>query len=164
VAAKDAAGRDIRPIARRLQSSLRIELSHEAARGARLRLRAEYVRTEYDAWAQPGEGMLLSADLRLRPLPGVVLLGRLTAYGTDSYDARLYQFEHDVRGVMQNVVLYGDGLRAYLLAQWRPWPGAEIGLRYAVTIKDGVSSMGNGADAVPGDTIGKISAQLDLEF
>lgn len=163
-AARSATGQDIRPIVRRTQSAFRIELSHETPRGARLRLRAEYVRTAFDAWVSGGDGVLLSADLRLRPLPGLMLLGRLTAYGTGSYDARLYQFEHDVRGVMQNVVMYGDGLRAYLLSQWRPWHGVEIGLRYAVTVKDGITSMGEGPDAVDGDRLGTVSAQLDLEF
>ena len=164
VAATDAAGRDIRPIARRLQRSLRVELSRETTSGTRLRLRAEYVRTDCDAWLAGGDGLLLSADLRLHLLPGLVLFGRLTAYGTDSYDARLYQFEHDVRGVMQNLVLYGDGVRAYLLAQWRPWPGVEIGLRYAVTLRDDARSLGEGPDAVAGDRLGKVSAQLDVEF
>ncbi|MDX9758476.1 MAG: hypothetical protein RBU27_04865 [Bacteroidota bacterium] len=163
-AARSETGQDIRPIVRRTQSSFRIEISHETTRGARLRLRAEYVRTAFDAWLAGGDGVLLSADLRLRPLPGLTLLGRLTAYGTEGYDARLYQFEHDVRGVMQNLVLYGDGLRAYLFAQWRPWHGVEIGLRYAVTIKDGIASMGEGPDTIEGDRLGAVSAQLDVEF
>jgi hypothetical protein len=163
-AAKDEAGRDIRPVARRIQSSLRAELQHEAANGTRLRLRAEYVRTEWDAYLPSGGGMLLSADLRLRPLPGFTLLGRLTAYGTDSYDARLYQFEHDVRGVMQNVVMYGDGLRAYLLLQWQPLPRFLLGLRYALTVQDGMPSMSSGADTVAGDRLGKVSLQVDAEF
>ena len=168
-AVKDDAGRELRPIVRRLQHTFRMELSHETAGGTRLRLRAEYARTAFaptpwHAQLPAGDGLLLSADLRLRPLPGFTLLGRLTAYGTDSYDARLYQFEHDVRGVMQNVVMYGDGLRAYLLALWRPFHQLELGLRYAVTIQDGTRAMSSGADTVEGDRLGKVSAQLDVEF
>ncbi len=163
-AAEDEAGREIRPVARRIQSSLRAELQHEAENGTRLRLRAEYVHTEWDAWLAAGDGMLLSADLRLRPFRTLSLLGRLTAYGTDSYDTRLYQFEHDVRGVMQNVVMYGDGLRAYLLLQWQPLPRLLLGLRYALTVQDGAPSMSSGADTVEGDRLGKVSLQVDAEF
>ncbi|MFZ1731288.1 MAG: hypothetical protein WBQ23_12775 [Bacteroidota bacterium] len=164
VAAIDDVGRDIRPIARRIQNSLRIELQHEAENGTRLRLRAEYVHMGWDSWLADAEGMLLSADLRLRPFPAISLLGRLTAYGTDSYDSRLYQFEHDVRGVMQNVVMYGDGLRAYLLLQWQPLPAYTLGLRYGLTIKDGTRSTGSGADTIEGDRVGKLSLQLDAEW
>ncbi len=164
VAAVDEIGREIRPIARRIQSSLRVEMQHEAKNGSRLRLRVEYARTDWDAYLAPGDGMLLSVDLRVKPFPSLSMLGRLTAYGTDSYDARLYQFEHDVRGVMQNVVMYGDGLRAYLLAQWEPLPRIVLGLRYALTVQDGVRSMSSGADEIDGDRIGKVSLQLDAEW
>ncbi|MBE0643226.1 MAG: hypothetical protein IH600_04035 [Bacteroidetes bacterium] len=164
VAAVDDLGRDIRPITRRLQSSVRAELQHEAKNGTRARLRAEYAQTTWEAFLAPGDGMLLSADLRVKPHRTLSLLGRLTAYGTDSYDARLYQFEHDVRGVMQNVVMYGDGLRAYLLAQWEPLPRIVLGLRYALTVQDGVRSMSSGADEIAGDRIGKVSLQLDAEW
>ncbi|MFA6233699.1 MAG: hypothetical protein WC824_05835 [Bacteroidota bacterium] len=164
VAVLDETGRDIRPIARRIQSTLRAELQHEARNGTRIRLRAEYVHTGWDSYLTPVDGMLLSVDLRLRPLPLLSLLGRLTAYGTDSYEARLYQFEHDVRGVMQNVVMYGDGLRAYLLLQWQALPQISLGLRYALSIKDGTLSTGTGTDMIEGDHVGKVSLQLDAEL
>jgi hypothetical protein len=65
---------------------------------------------------------------------------------------------------MQNVVMYGDGLRAYLLLQWQPLPQLTLGFRYALSIKDGTRSTGTGADMIEGDRIGKISLQLDAEL
>ncbi len=164
VASVDDLGRDIRPVDRRIQSSLRIEIQQEARNGTRMRLRAEYAATAQEISPAAGNGLLLSVDLRVKPVSALSLLGRLTAYGTDSYDARLYQFEHDVRGVMQNVVMYGDGLRCYLLAQWTPLPGVNLGLRYALTVQDGARSMSSGADEIAGDRIGKVSLQLDAEW
>lgn len=164
VATQDVLGREIRPIARRVNRGIRLELQHEAKSGARLRLRAEYQHTAYDLFLPAADGLLLSADLRVRPLPRLSFLGRLTAYDTDSWDARLYQFEHDVRGVMRNAVLYGDGLRCYLLMQWQFLPTMAVGMRYAVTIKDGLREMGSGADLIRGDRLGNVSIQLDAAF
>ncbi|MBR9977916.1 MAG: hypothetical protein KFH87_07490 [Bacteroidetes bacterium] len=164
IATQDAIGRDIRPIARRVNRGVRIELQHEGRNGARLRLRAEYQHTAYDLFLPTADGLLLSVDLRVRPLPRLSFLGRLTAYDTDSWDARLYQFEHDVRGVMRNAALYGDGLRGYLLMQWQTLPTVAVGMRYAVTIKDGLREMGNGADLIRGDRLGHVSIQLDAVF
>ncbi len=164
VAAIDNAGREIRPLTARTTTAVRLQLQREFDDRLRVRLRAEYTRVAYDAYRAAGDGALLSAELRLRPLPVLTFTGRVTGYSTASYDARLYQFEHDVRGVMLNAVCYGDGMRLYLLGMLRLGEVADVGARYALTLREGARSFGSGHDAVTGDQLGTLSLQLDLRL
>lgn len=164
VAAIDAAGRDIRPLTARTKTAVRLQLQREFDDGLRVRLRAEYTRVTFDTYGESGDGALLSAELRLRPLPVLTFTGRVTGYSTASYDARLYQFEHDVRGVMLNAVCYGEGVRLYLLGALHVGATAEISARYALTLREGIRSFGSGHDGVIGDRLGTLSLQLDLRL
>lgn len=162
VAAIDAQGRDIRPLARRQSTALRVELIAEMENGVRLRFRADRSMVRYDAWKEGDDGLLLLADCRATLTPELVLTGRIAIIESGGYDGRVYQFEHDVPGVMQNIALYGRGLRSYLVADWRPWPWLRLGVKYGISIRDGVRSMGDGADAVDGDALGKGTLQVEV--
>lgn len=162
VAALDELGRDIRTLSMRTLSALRLQFTRELRSGFRIRLRAEYSDARYDAYLPPAQGTAVSAELRWRVLPQLTCTARMTAYRTGSYDARLYQFEHDVRGVMQNLALHGEGTRSYLLLTWRAGSTVEVGLRYALTVRDGVREYGSGDDAVRGDRLGVVSVQVDV--
>lgn len=164
VTAINDAGRDIRPLTARTTTSVRLQLQREFDEGLRVRLRTEYTRVAFDVYGESGDGALLSAELRMRPLPMLTFTGRVTGYSTASYDARLYQFEHDVRGVMLNAVCYGEGVRLYLLGVLQVGAAAEISARYALTLREGVQSFGSGRDAVTGDRLGTLSLQLDLRM
>ena len=164
VAAIDATGREIRPLTARSTSGVRLQLQKEFDDDLRVRLRAEYTQTVYDAYAAAVDGALLSAELRMRLFPVLTFTGRVTGYSTSSYDSRLYQFEHDVRGVMLNAVCYGEGVRLYLLGVLRLGMAAELGARYALTLREGERSFGSGHDAVSGDRLGTLSLQLDLRI
>ncbi|MBN1449135.1 MAG: hypothetical protein JXA28_14505 [Bacteroidetes bacterium] len=164
IAAVDDLGRDIRPLTMRMKMSGRMELQREFPDGLRIRLRADYARVAFDDYAPATDGAMLSAEVRLRPLHALTLVGKVTGYSTASYDARLYQFEHDVRGVMLNTVCYGEGMRAYLFCTLRLWGMMEVGARYALTLRDGARSFGSGDDAITGDRLGVLSLQLDAQF
>ena len=164
VATTDGTGRAIRPLSARTTMGVRLQLQKEFDDALRVRLRTEYTRTAYDAYGEEGDGALLSAELRMRPLPVLTFTGRVTGYSTSSYDTRLYQFEHDVRGVMLNAVCYGEGVRLYLLGVLRLGAAAEVGARYALTLREGARSFGSGNDAVTGDRLGTLSLQLDLRI
>jgi len=164
VAAFDELGRDIRPLSMRTLSAMRLQFSRELRSGFRIRLRAEYSDARYDTYLPPAQGTAVSAELRWRVLPHLTCTARMTAYRTDSYDARLYQFEHDVRGVMQNLAMHGEGTRSYVLLTWRAGSLVEVGMRYALTIRDGVREFGSGDDAVSDDKIGVLSVQIDVSL
>jgi hypothetical protein len=161
VAATDAFGREIRPLTPRSASGLRLELMQESSEQFRLRLRAEYVHVTHDDWLPQAEGVLLGAELRWRPRAALTVVGSICTYRSDDWDARLYRFEHDVRGVMRNVACDGEGMRSYVLVNLRVVEGLEIGARYALMLRDGVREIGEGKDGVNGDRQGMLSLQVD---
>jgi hypothetical protein len=162
VAAKDSHGRDIRPLAHRQSTALRAELIAEVESGVRLRLRADRCVLRYDAWKEGDDGLLLLADCRVALTQELSLTGRIAIIESGSYDGRIYQFEHDVPGVMQNVALYGSGLRSYLVADWRPSSCLRFGVKYGISIRDAARSIGDGAEAVQGDALGRGTVQVEV--
>jgi hypothetical protein len=164
VAAEDEYGRQIRPLARRAATSLRVELIAEASSGIRLRFRADRVAVRYDAWRNNDDGILLLADCRVAIARGLALSGRLAVVESGGYDARIYQFEPDVPGVMQNVALYGRSWRAMLLADWKAGAWLRLTAKWAMSIRDAERSIGSGADAVEGDALGRGTLQVELRW
>lgn len=53
-------------------------------------------------------------------------------FDADSYDARLYDVEGNLRGSMTSPALHGRGTRWHLLACWS-WSGFRVAGKYAVT-------------------------------
>jgi len=162
VAAEDEEGRNIRPLARRTSMGTRVELICEPSNRLRVRIRTEHVNVRYDAWKDDDDGVLLLLDLRFRPFANLSVSARAASMQSSGYDARIYEFENDVRGVMYNVALYGHGWRGYLLAEYTPNRWLRVGMKYGVTVRDGVRYMGDGADRIEGDAIGRVTAQIDL--
>ncbi len=164
IAAFDELGRDIRPLARRSSSSLRAELLCEPSEHVRVRVRTDRTAVRYDAWSNGDDGLLFIADCRVAIGGGLALTGRVAVIESAGYDGRVYEFEHDVPGVMQNIAMYGRGTRTYLLADWKPSDLFRIGLKYAHSVRDAAVSIGEGADAVEGDALGKVTAQVEVRL
>ncbi|MDT8324306.1 MAG: hypothetical protein RRA94_09350 [Bacteroidota bacterium] len=164
VAAQDLYGRALRPLTLRSNSGLRIDLQYKASEELRLRLRADYVHVAYDDWRGTAAGSLLAADMLWRPHPRLMLAGSLSAYHSDDWEARLFRFERDVRGVMRSVACDGEGVRSYLLCVVALTDRLEVSGRYALTVRDGARSLGTGRDAVTGDRLGTLSLQADWEY
>ena len=101
-------------------STIRVDaIWSDATRASRtLRLRAERrrARVESDA-AQQGLNASLSWRHERAAYAYVIHLSR---FGTESWAARVYEYERDLPGAVSIRALYGDGWRAYVLAQ-RTW-------------------------------------------
>jgi hypothetical protein len=61
-------------------------------------------------------GSLLYWEAALKPTGRLSVKGRLSVFEIGSWDARLYQFESDIPGVIRNAVVSGDGASSYCLA------------------------------------------------
>ena len=164
IAAVDALGRDIRPLARRAAGSVRLQMGCEPGDGVRLRLRLDRSYTRYDAWGNDDDGMLLAASCRLRLRHNLSCTFSVSSTATGAYDARLYEFEHDVPGVFQNVAVYGDTWRCAVLCEWHAADWLRAAVRYGVQLREGSTAIGEGRDRVLGDRLGRVSAQIDLRY
>lgn len=164
IAAVDVLGRDIRPLARRAAGSVRLQMGCEPGDGVRLRLRLDRSYTRYDAWGNDDDGMLLAASCRLRLRHNLSCTFSVSSTATGAYDARLYEFEHDVPGVFQNVAVYGDTWRCAVLCEWHAADWLRAAVRYGVQLREGSTAIGEGRDRVLGDRLGRVSAQIDLRY
>lgn len=163
----DALGRARSTTLPETRQSARLHGEYTFSRALLLRSRVEVVRFE-----RPGEadktGSLLYQDILYTPEPvwgslRVSVNGRIAAFDTEGFDARVYAYESDVRYGFSVPALAGRGTRAYLLL--RAYYGrlaAEA--RYAVTRYEDVESVGSGQDVIAGTRSRDVKLQLSLRL
>jgi hypothetical protein len=71
-------------------------------------------------------GLLMGIGCQWTPSSYLQLEARWTAFGTDSYDTRMYQGEQLVPGTARYVLIYGEGDRSGVWLRITPWHGAGI--------------------------------------
>jgi len=133
-----------------------IAASAPAVPGVTVGERCELVRA-----AAPGAGALLGllvgGDVAARlPLHGTIEC-RLAVFRTEGYDARLYDREEALPGVLSAPPLYGRGVRWFVRLHLHPASRVAITCRYAATIQDRASCD---AAALPGDAR-ELALQVD---
>lgn len=164
VAAVDTDGRATRPVTARIQENVRVELQVRISKRVTFRSRVEGVEVRYAQYLPSEHGLLLFADVRVQPISSLSISLHATSFNTTSYDARLYQFESDVRGVMTNLALYGEGMRYFITCHWRMFKQFALSMKYAQTVRHGIRTIGSGRDEIQGDTAGRYTLQLDLSL
>jgi len=107
------------------KKSLRMQIDYRPLSNMKLRLRMENNRVTYHYYKQlqsryalSHQGILLYQDMILKFHSNFEIAARLTFFDTDDYESRIYQFEHDVPGMLTNQMLYGTGTRGYLRMRW----------------------------------------------
>ncbi|MEO8664491.1 MAG: helix-hairpin-helix domain-containing protein [Ignavibacteria bacterium] len=160
----DKSGRDMKRIDGRNQLNTRAGFVYQVTDRFRLRSRFEYVNVEYKNFGGNSKGILFFSDARITLLPGLVIDTRFVFFDTDNYDSRIYQFESDIKGVMSNVAVYGKGRRWYVVLKYKPFPFADLSLKYAETFINGARSIGSGNDEIKGDVNNRLSAGLEIGF
>ncbi len=128
----DALGRDLRTVAPQARASLRLHGAYAFSRRLTLRARVEGVRfTSQQATHE--YGLLLYQDVSVVPVKNLTLELRLASFRTESYDARVYAYEYDVRYSFSVPAFSGDGTRAYALARYDLSDRFRVEARYAST-------------------------------
>lgn len=89
---------------------------------------------------------------------------RIIFFDTDSYNSRLYEFENDLRGVMSNLPLFGEGIRWYLLFSYSPFDKFVISAKYSESYKPSEKYISSGNSQIYGNIDNRINFQLDYNF
>ncbi len=148
------------------RQSLRVQGEYEASRDLRFRTRVEGSRYREDDG--PVEtGVLLFQDVRWQFTQTLRLDTRLTFFDTESYDARLYQFENDLLGVFANTLLYGRGTRAYAMVTFKPrgrFEGLDLRVKLAETRFEDRRTISSGLGEVEGSRVRDLALQLRYRF
>ncbi len=136
----------------------RIELVNYFKDRIRMKTRFEFVRLKSSSKKE--NGFLVYQDLRFKPLKNITVYTRILFFDSASYDSRLYAYENDLDGLMSNVLLYGEGIRWYLLLKYT-LNGLSFSLKYSELYKPFESQLGSGYSEIDGHTDNRISFQLD---
>jgi hypothetical protein len=160
----DPFGRAIRIDGERWQKNYRATFQYQSSIAFRWRSRLELVNVGYGSTRVVEKGMLAFQDIRLHPLPRLVVDARIIAFETDSFDSRVYEFENDLRGTFSNPALFGRGIRWYVLARYEVFKAVDISAKYAQTVKEGVRVLSSGSSLIEGDLDNRLSVQLDVVF
>lgn len=145
------------------RQTLRFHAEYEANR--RLRLRARVEGSRFVEEGQPAAlGVLVYQDVRWQALDALRLDGRLTFFDTDGFDARLYQYENDLTYVFAIPVLFGRGIRTYVLATVEPMEGLSLQAKYGVTIFEDVTRVSSGNNEIAGNVVRDLGVQLRVRF
>lgn len=86
---------------------------------------------------------------------------RLLVFGTDSYDARLYDFQGGIPGALAITPLYGAGRKWSAILTLRPFAGASLSCRYAVLSRE---EGREGAEWRPRLSRSEVTVQMDVRL
>ena len=110
------------------------------------------------------QGVMLFQDVRVDISQRMLINLRLTFFDTESYDARLYQYEAAMPGMWSSRMLYGKGTRWYVIVRFNAARWLKANVKYSCTIYDDRDSIGSGWETIDGDTDHRLDFQLDLNI
>ncbi|WP_412062058.1 ComEA family DNA-binding protein [Rubrivirga sp. IMCC45206] len=147
------------------RQTVRLQGEWDASRRLRLRSRVEGSRF-VDERPEVGvsTGSLVYQDIRWQALAWLRTDLRLTLFDTETYDARLYAFENDLTGVFAIPALSGRGVRGYVVVTAKPTSDVTAQLKLATTWLRNVNRIGSGVNAVEGQRVSDLGAQLRVRL
>ena len=145
------------------RSSFRTQLEYQLSRNLRLRSRIELVESK-SVNQQAEHGILLYQDIRYQPTPKLQIDARVTIFDTESFDARVYQFENDLLYVLSNTALSGKGQRTYFVINYEPTDYLEIWLKYSLSVYEDVNYVSSGLNEIEGNRNNDFGIQARIKF
>jgi len=110
-------------------------------------------------------GFMLYQDLRYRfPEFPLQLDTRIALYRTDSYQARVYAYEHDVLYAFSVPAYYGRGMRTYLLLKYEALENLHFWLKIGQTYFANRQEIGTGMNTIEGARKTNLRFQLRYQF
>lgn len=145
------------------RQSLRWHLDYDFSKRLRTRTRVEGVR-----FSRPDQkdeyGFMMYQDVRWRAFSALTLDNRLMLFDTDSFDARVFAYEYDLRYSFSVPAFSGRGQRAYIMATYQALDNVMLQAKYSVTRFEDVETVGSGLDEADGNVTREVRFQLLWKF
>lgn len=95
-------------------------------------------------------------------IPPVIIDGRITYYKTNSYQARLYEYEADLPGMIYSSILYGTGIKTYILIKYDLDDRIKLSFKYSIDSQ--YSKPSSYQEAENPTENNKLGFQLDIKL
>lgn len=109
-------------------------------------------------------GLKLSQGMRWNLTGWLQFDGSILLFDTDSYDARVYQYEYNLPNSFSVPSFYGKGQRSYVMIRFSPVRYIEWWVRYGVTVYENRFSIGSGPDEIKGNRKSRLEMAVRLRF
>ncbi|HQW57087.1 MAG TPA: helix-hairpin-helix domain-containing protein [Saprospiraceae bacterium] len=123
--------------------------------------RLEWMQYQLQSQTSANHGVLFYQELWARPL-GKPVSGylRFTNFNSDSYDSRIYAYEHYVAYDSRNTPFYGTGNRLNIGGRYKFRFGLTLDAAYNITKYTNQQSVGSGNDLIQGNLRSDFRLQL----
>lgn len=142
----------------------RIEYQRKLSNTFQIRLRSDLSFINFVNIKPDEIGFASSLELNYKPIPILLIQGRITKFDTDSYESAIWQFESPVPGYMYSQVLYEHGWRAYLGFRYKIFKSFNLAMRFSITSKSNQNYLGSGLNQIVGNQDKKIFLQISLNI
>lgn len=160
----DEVNRTVRFDDEKQKENYRITVEYRLNRTTTLRSRFEFTQIDFRYLRRKEHGMMMYSDIAVKPSDGLSLSGRVAVFRTDSFDSGIGAYERDLPGVLSIPILYGRGVKWYLLVQCSLLQSVRLSLKYSELIRDDVKTIGSGADEILTNRDNRIGLQADATW
>ncbi len=89
---------------------------------------------------------------------------RVAWFNVSNWQLRLYAYERDLTGLFRTQLIYGKGLRAYFLLDFKILGEINFALKVSSTLYTHISKIGEGPEQISGPSKSEIKIQIRVPF
>ena len=143
---------------------LRYNITYKVSETVRLRNRIQL--SAYQLGDEGTEnGYLIYQDIIYKKIQSpFTFTFRYCLFDTDSWDSRIYTYEHDVLHAYSIPAFYNKGTRTYLIVHYKIARGIDAWIRYSQTYYNNIDVVGSSLDEIQGGVKSEIKAQVRFTF
>lgn len=157
----DKTGENLQSVSR-IKQEYRLQLTYPIYRQLEARTRACY--TRYLKKEKHETGYLLYQDLIYTTREKLKAQFRLAYFDTNSYNARIYAYEHHVLYGYSFPAYHDRGFRSYLNLNWKPYPPITLYLKAGITYYPDKSTLGSSLTQVDDNKLFDLSFQIRIKL
>lgn len=154
---------DIAEIIQAVKNKIRTDLIFNLSKNLRWKMRYEYAGYN-NRFSGNENGFLTYQDFRIQINSNLTAYSRIIFFATDSYNSRIYEFENDLRGMLSNPPLYGEGIKLYLVMSYEFFNNCILSAKFSRLSKPAESTIGTANQTIYSSIYEYFSVQLEINF
>ena len=159
----DAFGRDLRLLDDNKRTGVRYQIEYQVHPVVRLRTRLDFSRARA-ADSEATYGYLVFQDIRYTPRNDLTIDARVTMFDTEDFESRVFQFENDLLYVLSNTMLFNQGQRMYIVANYQPADWIQFWGKIGTTVYENQNTISSGLQQIDGNRRTDIGIQARMLF